>query len=474
MEYSELVKALSERLNINRSFDLQKRKLRLKNGHEASYFSIAGLVNGDLSERIISYVINEDDVEKCLYNLPSHDVVFSSDTDKLLDAVLGGRAVLAVEGFLNAAIIEVKSYPMRGITEPENDRVLRGPRDGFGEALVRNTSLIRRRLRDPDLIMEPFTVGKNAKTDIALCYVEGCADERFVAKLRERLKSLDVKALNMTQESLAEALIHRGWYNPFPKVRYTERPDAAAAMLEEGSVIIICDNTPQAMILPTSIFDFLQETDDYYLPPIIGSYLRLTRMAIFLLSLILIPLWYYCVKNAADLPLWLKFIDIDEPAAVPLFLQILLAEFMIDGLKLASLNTPNMLNNSLSVVGGLILGDYAVEAGWFSPQTILYMAIVAIASFTQQSYELGYAFKFFRILLLVLVELLGGWGFLIGIALTVIAIAMNKTVSGGRSYLYPLIPFNGNALLRMFFRIRLKKDKCSCGASKGGKNDCSS
>jgi stage V sporulation protein AF len=313
--------------------------------------------------------------------------------------------------------------------------------------------------------MERFTVGEKSTLDIALCYVEGCADEKFVSSLRDKLSNLNVKALNMTQESLAEALIHRGWYNPFPKVRYTERPDAAAAMLEEGSVIILCDNTPQAMILPTSIFDFLQETDDYYLPPLIGSYLRITRMLIFAISLVLTPLWYYCVKNVSSLPSWLHFLDIDDPAAVPLILQIVLAEFMIDGLKLASLNTPNMLNNSLSVVGGLILGDYAVQAGWFSPQTILYMAIVAIAAFTQQSYELGYAFKFLRMLLLLLTAVFGLWGFFGGLIITIAAIAMNKTVSGGRSYLYPMIPFNASAFLRTFFRIRLKNKKCSCGAS---------
>ena len=158
---------------------------------------------------------------------------------------------------------------------------------------------------------------------------------------------------------------------------------------------------------------------------------------------------------------------------MPLILQILLAEFMIDGLKLASLNTPNMLNNSLSVVGGLILGDYAVQAGWFSPQTILYMAIVAIAAFTQQSYELGYAFKFLRMILLVLTAIFGLWGFLGGLVLTVLLIAFNKTVSGGRSYLYPLIPFNASAFLRTFFRIRLNHKKCSCGASKEKKNGAS-
>ncbi|CDC70511.1 stage V sporulation protein AF [Candidatus Colimorpha enterica] len=285
-----------------------------------------------------------------------------------------------------------------------------------------------------------------------MCYVDGKAPDRLVSALRKKLSSLKTESLNMSQQSLAECLIKTGWYNPFPKIRYTERPDAAAAMLEEGSVTVICDNSPQVMFLPTSIFDFLQETDDYYFPPVVGSYLRITRMLIFFLALVLTPMWYLLVKTPDSLPDWLSFIKINEPAAVPLLFQLLIAEFMIDGLKLASLNTPSMLSNSLSVVGGLILGDYAVQADWFSPQTILYMAIVAIASFTQQSYELGYAVKFLRIFLLVASEFLGWWGFALGLAAAVLLIALNRTVDGSRSYLYPLIPFNGRALSRLFLR----------------------
>lgn len=470
MEYFSLVSSLEKKLNLKESFDIQKRVITLKDGSQASFFSVAGLINDRLAEEILSYIVCCENGADCIKNIPSHDVGFEDDTDKLLNEVLKGNAVVMAEGMEKALSMDIKSYPLRSVEEPENDRVLRGPRDGFGEALIRNTSLIRRRLRNPSLIMEKFTVGDQSPCDIALCYVQGCADMKFVSSLKNKLKNLKIKALNMTQESLAEAIIHRGWYNPFPKVRYTERPDAAAAMLEEGSVIILCDNTPQAMILPTSIFDYLQETDDFYMPPLIGTYLRFTRMIIFGLSLVLIPLWYYCVKNVSSLPPSLHFLDIDEPAAVPLLVQILLGEFMIDGLKLASLNTPNMLNNSLSVVGGLILGDYAVEAGWFSPQTILYLSIVAIASFTQQSYELGYAFKFLRIILLISVELFDLWGLFGGLALTVVAIAMNKTVSGGRSYLYPLIPFNADALCRTFFRKRLKRKGCGCGANPSDKS----
>ncbi len=453
--YKELTEGLDRRLGVGKSFDIQRRRLKTAGGQDASFYSVAGLLDDTVAERILSFIVSSPSGEDAIKNIPHHDVKLTDSEEELAAEIMTGRAVLVISGVTKAAVIDLKKYPLRSVEEPENDRVLRGPRDGFAESLVRNTSLIRRRLRDPKLIAEKFTVGEPAGCDIAMMYVLGKADDTFVAKMRKKLSEIKIAALNMSQESLAECLIHRGWYNPFPKIRYTERPDTAAAMLEEGSVIIVCDNTPQVMILPTGILDFLQQTDDFYFPPLAGTYLRITRFIIFILAFIVTPLWYLLLKTPENLPEWLKFIDINEPAAVPLLLQLLLAEFMIDGLKLASLNTPNMLGNSLSVVGGLILGDYAVEAGWFSPQTILYMAIVAIASFTQQSYELGYAVKFLRIILLLLTEFFGLWGFIGGIVLSIVLIAVNTTVDGSRAYLYPLIPFNGKALLRLFIRPKL-------------------
>lgn len=453
VEYREIIARLDAALGVGRSFDVTKREFSAARGSaQASFYSVAGLCDGEAAEKMIRFAVLADSPKTCMDSLPHPDVTLTDDIAALTSAVISGRGVLAVEGADKAAVIDIKSYPLRSVDEPENDKVLRGPRDGFGESLVRNTALIRRRLRDPKLITEKFTVGDPAQCDVVMCYVDGKAPDRLVSALRKKLSSLKTEALNMSQQSLAECLIKTGWYNPFPKIRYTERPDAAAAMLEEGSVTVICDNSPQVMFLPTSIFDFLQETDDYYFPPVVGSYLRITRMLIFFLALVLTPMWYLLVKTPDSLPDWLSFIKINEPAAVPLLFQLLIAEFMIDGLKLASLNTPSMLSNSLSVVGGLILGDYAVQADWFSPQTILYMAIVAIASFTQQSYELGYAVKFLRIFLLVAVEFLGWWGFALGLAAAVLLIALNRTVDGSRSYLYPLIPFNGRALSRLFLR----------------------
>ena len=261
----------------------------------------------------------------------------------------------------------------------------------------------------------------------------------------------------MGHESLAELLIKQRWYNPFPKIRYTERPDAAAAQLLEGSVLILCDNSPEVMVLPSTIFDFMQETNDFYFPPLTGTYIRFVRHLVFWSTLFLVPTWFLLVRNPEMIPAWLDFIIPRETGRIPIFVQILLVEFMIDGLRLASMNTPSMLSNSLSVVGGLILGDFAVSIGWLIPEVILYMAFVSIANFTQRSYELGYAFKFLRNGLMILIQFLNFIGLAIGVVAIAVLLLSNKTVNGRRSYLYPLIPFNAKALLSLF--VRLRKDR---------------
>jgi stage V sporulation protein AF len=211
------------------------------------------------------------------------------------------------------------------------------------------------------------------------------------------------------------------------------------------------------MILPTSIFDYLQQTDDYYFPPLTGTYLRIVRTLILLLSVVATPLWYLSVEYSYTLPDYLAFLVPDDPGALPIILQLLLVEVAIDGLKIASMNTPDMLSNSLSVVGALILGDFAVGVGWLCEDVILYMAFVSIANFAQQNVELGYAFKFVRVLMLILSHFLGIWGFLLGIIIGAILVVTNVTVKGANGYLYPLIPLDLCALMRILFRTK-KRD----------------
>ena len=333
----------------------------------------------------------------------------SEDIDTIVTDILSGKLCLISECFSGAVMIEARSYPARGVQEPDDDRALRGARDSFVETIVCNTALIRRRIRDPSLTMEALKVGNSSRTDVILCYMDGRADKGYVDKLRAQILSLKTDALTLGQQSLAERLVKPG-LNPFPRFRYTERPDTAAASVLEGSVLVLVDTSPAVMILPVSIFQYSQDINDFYFPPVVGSYLRLIRLSTVFVTLFLTPLWYLLIRHPEWLPGGLQFLAVDDPGPIPVFLQILLVEMVLDSLKLASLNTPNALSSSFSVVGGLILGDFAIQAGWMIPEVVLYMAFVSIANFAQPSFELGYALKLWRMLLVISVAAGDVWG----------------------------------------------------------------
>lgn len=463
--YKDNVAMLDRLLRIEENFDVLKKVLTV-GSDELTLYYIDGFIKDGVMEKLMIYFLSQKNTgrsaeEFVKAHVPYVETDVTYDLDLMVKMALSGAALMIGSSFGEAAIIiDAREYPARATAEPDGERVMRGSRDGFVETLIFNTALIRRRIRDPKLTMHYLSVGTSTQTDIIVSYIDGRANENFVNGIIQRVSELKTDALVMGQESLKECLVKTKWFNPFPKVRLTERPDAAAAQLLEGSVIILCDNSPQAMILPTSAFDFMQETNDFYFPPLIGTYIRLVRHAVFWLTLFMTPLWLLAVKNAELVPQWLSFIIPDEHGKLPIFVQLLLVEFIIDGLRMASMNTPDMLTNSLSVVGALILGDFAVDIGWLIPEVILYMAFVAIANFTQASYELGYAFKFLRILLLIAVQLFNLWGFAMGVLLILILLVSNRTVDGKRRYLYPLIPFNGKAFLSLFVRLK-KKDSAT-------------
>lgn len=473
-QYSENVKTFDGIFHVEENFDLIKKTLKIGSDELVLYY-IDGFVKDTVMQKLMMHFISLKSLEpdKKLFslkdtrevakafmecNVPYVESDLTSDVDSAVQMVMSGAVLMLGSRFGdNGIIIDARTYPARSTGEPEGDKVMRGARDGFVETLIFNTALIRRRIRNPSLTMSYITVGRDSRTDIVVCYMSDRADMKYVDELKEKIKNIKTDSLTLGHESLAECLIRKRWYNPFPKIRYTERPDSAAAQLLEGSVLVLIDNSPEVMVLPTSIFDFMQETNDFYFPPLTGTYIRIVRHIVFWLALFMIPIWYYAATHTDVVPEWLAFIVPQERGRLPLIAQILLAEFIIDGLRMASLNTPNMLSNSLSVVGGLILGDFAVDIGWLIPEVILYMAFVAIANFTQRSYELGYAFKFMRILLLIITAIFGGWGLLAGSVIIIILIATNETVNGKRSYLYPLIPFNWKALKSLFVRVK-KRD----------------
>ena len=455
--HSENIVTLRERLGVKKSFDCLERHLTVA-GADVAFFYVDGFVKDGEMQRVMQTLLSLKEIStagELEKRRPYVEIEVCRDRNKLVRCVLSGQSAILSETFgAEAILFDLRTYPARSTEEPESDKVMQGAHDGFVETLVVNTALIRRRIRDERLRMEHFSIGECSATDVVVCYMEGSADKETLHRVKERLSAIKPRALTLGFQSLAESMIKRGWLNPFPKIRTTERPDTAAAQLLGGSVIVLCDTSPQVMIFPTSIFDYLEETDDFYFPPLTGTYLRLVRGAMLLLSVFVTPLWYLAVEYGHTLPASLAFLVPDNVGALPIVLQLFLAEIAIDGLKIASMNTPSILSSSLSIVGGLILGDFAVDVGWLCPDVILYMAFVAIANFAGQNYELGYAFKFSRMIILTLVYFLGVYGLILGVIVFCAMIVTNKTLGGGRRYLYPLIPFNARDFLRLIVRQR--------------------
>lgn len=454
---------MKQLLPLGKCFDLIEREVMIGGVKSYMYF-IDGFVKDGVIAKLIGFLfgITPEKMKKVknAKEFASNFITYvevdtSDDMDFIMQMYLSGATLLFIDGFSEAIIIDARTYPARSTEEPEKEKVLRGSRDGFVETVVFNTALLRRRIRDPKFTAEIVNVGNRSKTDIVITYIDDIVDKKMLENIKARLKNIDVRSLTMNQQSLAECLIRRKWYNPFPKVRYTERPDIAAACILEGSIAILVDNDPSALLLPSSIFDFVQEADDFYYPPLVGGYMRLVRNFVFFSTLILTPLWLLLLQNLDSLPDWLHVIGISEPNGVAPVIQLLILEIAIDVLRFASVNTPNMMGNSLSIIGALILGDFAIQSGIFVPDTILYMAIVAIASFSQANIELNYAFKFMRVITLLLTYFFDVWGFLAGLIISVVLIATNKTVSG-KGYLYPVIPFNLHDFKYKFFRVKIR------------------
>ena len=438
------------------SSDIITRTLRIGEKTGQLYF-IDGLCSDSVLERVIKAMQTAPGPSFTAKSLLECAVSYAecslcSDPEEIFLQISSGAAALFYD--TSAVLIKARNVPTRGIEEPQNDRVLRGARTGFVETLVKNTALLRRQIKSPELCVHTLCVGKSTKTQVAVCYMCKRADPQTVSKVMQRLEKSTTDSATLGAQSIAELLIRKSWWNPFPKFRFTERPDAASAAILEGCIVILTDNSPQAILLPVSILDFLQQTEDFYMPPAVGTYLRFVRFLTYLVGIYLTPIWYYFDTHAELVPSSLSFLVEHETPAIPLLLQFLIIEFAIDGLRLASLNTPDPLANSLSVVGGLILGDIAVQVGWFLPQTVLYAAIVAIANFIQQSFELGYATKFSRITMLCATAAFGLWGFLGVNLLLLVLLLTNQTVDGTRRYFWPLIPFNGRALLSLLIRRR--------------------
>ena len=436
----ENVAYMNETLPIQESFDLIQRDL-LIGGRVSSFYFVNGFTSEETMLKIMDALlkVKEEEMPEDVWEfanacIPYVEVEVLFDFDQILKSLLSGETCVFIDGYRACIVIDCRTYPVRSVEEPDKDKSLRGSRDGFVETLVYNTAMMRRRIRHPALIMEMMEVGDSSRTDVALCYMDDRVDQELLKNLNYRIRDIKVDDLRMNQQSLAECLFKRKWYNPFPKFKFTERPDTAAACLLEGKVVILVDNSPSAMILPTSILDIIEEANDYYFPTLTGIYLKISRALITFLTIFLTPVFLLFMQNLSWLPKIFAFVAVKDTVNIPLIFQLLMLEVAIDGLRLAALNTPSMLSTPLSVIAGLVMGEFSVKSGWFNAEVMLYMAFVAVANYTQPNFELGYALKFMRLELLVLTAVFNWIGFLAGTMIVICSICFNKTLSG-RSYL---------------------------------------
>ena len=438
--FQENIAYLERVLPVKESFDIVRRDMEIGE-RAATFYFIDGFTKDESMLKIMDSLFSakaedmpEDGTTFARRHIPYVEVDLVQSFDEVFRNLLSGATCLFIEGYEVCFVIDCRTYPARSVDEPDKDKSLRGSRDGFVETIVFNTALLRRRIRDANLVMEMTEAGQTSRTDIAICYMKDRVDPELLKNVSSRIEKLQIDDLRMNQQSLAEALFKRKWFNPFPKFKFTERPDTAAACLLEGKIVILVDNSPSAMILPTSIYDMVEEANDYYFPTITRVYLKFSRALITFGTVFLTPVYLLFMQNLEWLPEMFRFTVVQEPVYVPLIFQFLLLELSIDGLRLAAMNTPSMLSTPLSVIAGLVMGEFAVPSGWFNAEIMLGMAFVAVANYTQPNFELGYALKFMRLMLLILTACFNGTGFAVGCVLVVCFLAFNKTLSG-RNYL---------------------------------------
>ncbi len=464
---SDNITQLKKLLPIGKSFDIVARELYL--GNTRAYFvTVNGMCRTEVLQRIFSDLQNPlfttdstiENIQKYIASKIGYaQVELSNDVNNVLKQLLSGPSVLIVDGFDQAIIMDVRSYQTRSVEEPDTEHVTKGARDGFVETMLFNTNLIRRRIRSPRLTFELTSVGEDSQTDIAIAYLDNLVDDDFVAKVRQKLQSLRVTSLTMGSKSLEELLVRKSWFHPMPSMHSTERPDVASSYLAEGHVLIIVDNTPSVLILPCSLFQFTQSPADYYNAPLTGCYFRFIRFLCIPVSLFLLPAFYLVAAYYPETALQYRLLS-KEVSWLELTIFIFAAEFLLDLFKYSSSHSSSHFSGSLSIIGGLIIGDIAVNLQWVTEEILFYAAITMLATLSLASLELGEALRLYRLLLLVATAFFGLWGF-IGASLLVLLSMVTTPTFGKASYLWPLIPFRWQALKTLLFRYPTFKSQPS-------------
>lgn len=450
-------KYMKYEVGANISYDVSFRELIILERNVQLYF-VNGLIDDMTVVHILRQLIEANDNEKAndkVYDIIKNRIVNSqveqvNKIDEVTDQLLSGLIVIFVDGERDAFIVDVRKYPGRQPEEPDTERVIRGSRDGFTENVIENTGLIRRRIRDKRLRNEMLRVGRRSKTDICVSYLNDVADDSYIKMIKEKIQDIDIDNLVMADKALTELFVEYSW-NPFPVVRYTERPDVAGHHILSGYIILIVDTSPSVIILPTTFFDHLEHAEEYRQTPTVGTFTRWVRILAVFAALFLLPLWLLFVLEPSLLPKAISFIGPKEQGNVPITIQIILAVVGVEFLRMAAVHTPTPLATALGLIAAVLIGDIAINVGLFSPEVILYVAISTVGSYVTPSYELSVANKIVSLFLILMTVFFGVNGFVIGFTIVILFWVNLKALD--TPYFWPLIPFNLPALMRFILRI---------------------
>lgn len=454
---------MKNEVGAKKSFDVDFREIVVLHRTVQIYY-VNGLVDDLTVVQLLKKLIEINDeevseqnvaaiIENRLINL---QVDPHTKMEAVTDELLNGLIVVFVDGEREAYVIDVRQYPGREPEEPDTERVIRGSRDGFTENIVSNTALVRRRIKDKGLRNEIVRIGKRSKSDVCVSYIDSIANERLVKLVKEQLEKIEIDQLVMADKALIELFFDKKW-NPFPIVRYTERPDVAAHHILSGYIILIVDTSPNVIMIPTTYFDHLEHAEEFRQTPSVGTFIRWIRITAVLASIFLLPVWYLFVKEPSLLPEAISFIGPKEFGNVPIGIQIILADIGVEFLRMAAIHTPTPLATALGLIAAVLIGDIAIEVGLFSPEVILYVAISTVGFYVTPSYELSVANKMMKIFILVSTILFGVNGFLISSTISIIYLIQLNTLE--IPYMWPFIPFNLPAMFRFVIRMPISIDK---------------
>jgi len=432
------------------SSDFVMRKFQINNGPAALIFYIDGLVNTlSLDSAIKTLMViegNERYIDQILkHTLPVSQLAVFDNFGDIFTHLLNGESILLVDGEQKAISMGLLFFERRMVSEPETETTIRGPREGFTENLRTNTALIRRKIKSPRLKMKPVIIGTETNTNVVVAYIQGITDPNLVKEVLSRIERIKIDGI--LDSGYIEELIQDNKYSPFPQIQNTERPDTVASSLLEGRIAILVDGTPFVLLAPMVFWQWLQASDDYYERFYIASLLRFLRVT-FLFVALLTPAIYIALstyhQEMIPTSLLLSIAASRETIPFPAVVEALIMELAFEALREAGIRLPKTIGQAVSILGALVVGSAAVQAGIVSAAMVIVVSLTGIASFTLPRYNAAISVRMLRFPMMVMASIFG----LLGIVISVMFIIghLTRLSSFGTPYFSPIMPYHDSDL----------------------------